>query len=500
MAEIITSAVVQDTVSKVVSALVKKYEEEESDVNGILERLKMAHIRLEAALETSEKWQLTDPSLLRWRKKLKCAAQECDDTIHNCKLKIIEDEHMEQGVRNSSFPRRIANATMSFVSSFINCDKKLMRSTVQRFEWFADGATEFLKFIELGGMPRSPISFNSLVRKLFAGKELYHKIVQGNNHLSSELWLEPFGTTEHGTQAHLIFTKTDGSQRVGNIYFSIVLQISESTDIFGTAIKCLQLFAPHFKCTFENIQKDLTQLSTQCLSWIPPVRSNQKDLVCLQNHSSQWMRPNPLCCKKHNRHELRRISNPDMVGLLDLSLEPVTVVNLQYQLPLSLCKGQKTLPFKELNSLQDSSYLKAGIHFAPHHSLEDMLPADRNSELVAIVGEDQHCLDVDVTLEQLEGIMLPKAIDYFNHNTEATIYKMIWKSKHSSALIQVEKVSVSTQKTVGGARKRKVLEGHDVERISRKGMISHLFDLWPSQVPTQLSSAFKDWLQKQKES
>ncbi|KAF8713957.1 hypothetical protein HU200_027943 [Digitaria exilis] len=369
----------------------------------------MARIRLEAALETSEKWQITDPSLLRWRKKLK---------------RLL----------------------------FINCDKKLMRSTVQRFEWFADGATEFLKFIEL-------------VRKLFTGKELHHKIVQGNNHLSSELWLEPFGTTEHGTQAHLIFTQTDGSPRVGNIYFSIVLQISESTDIFGTAIKCLQLFAPHFKCTFENIQKELTQLSTQCLSWIPPVRSNQKDLVCLQNHSSQWMRPNPLCCKKHNQHELRRISNPDMVGLLD-----------------------------------DSSYLKAGIHFAPHHSLEDMLPTNRNSELVAIVGEDQHCLHVDVTLEQLEGIMLPKAIDYFNQNTEATIYKMIWKSKHSYALIQVEKVSMSTQKTVGGARKRKLLEGHDVERISRKGMISHLFDLWPSQVPTQLTSAFKDWLQKQKQS
>jgi len=53
MAEIVSSAVVQETVSQVPSGLVQKYEEiEESNVNRNLERLEMAHIRLEAALET----------------------------------------------------------------------------------------------------------------------------------------------------------------------------------------------------------------------------------------------------------------------------------------------------------------------------------------------------------------------------------------------------------------------------------------------------------------
>ena len=56
MSEIVTSAVVQETVSQVVSGLVQKYEEkEESNVIRNLERLEMAHIRLEAALETSRK-------------------------------------------------------------------------------------------------------------------------------------------------------------------------------------------------------------------------------------------------------------------------------------------------------------------------------------------------------------------------------------------------------------------------------------------------------------
>jgi len=197
-------------------------------------------------------------------------------------------------------------------------------------------------------------------------------------------------------------------------------------------------------------------------------------------------------------NELQRMSNPDMVGLSDTFLEPVTEVNLQCQVSLSPYNKQKTLPFEDILSLQDCSYLKAGIYFAPHLSLEHTLPANRSSEIVAIVGEDQHCLNVDVTLEQLEDIILPRALDYFYQNTEASIYKMIWKSKHSSALIQVEKASMSTQKSFGGARKRKMLQGHDKEFISRKFRISHLFDLWRAHVPVQLRSAFKDWLKKEK--
>ena len=55
MEEIVSSAVVQETISQVMSALVQKYEERaESEASRNLERLEMAHIKLEAALETSE--------------------------------------------------------------------------------------------------------------------------------------------------------------------------------------------------------------------------------------------------------------------------------------------------------------------------------------------------------------------------------------------------------------------------------------------------------------
>ena len=85
MAEIVSSAVIQESFSQILSGLVEKYEEKE-EINGVrnIERLEMAHIRLEAALETSNKWQITDTSMLRWQKKLKRAAQECDEKLHKC--------------------------------------------------------------------------------------------------------------------------------------------------------------------------------------------------------------------------------------------------------------------------------------------------------------------------------------------------------------------------------------------------------------------------------
>ena len=85
-------------------------------------------------------------------------------------------------------------------------------------------------------------------------------------------------------------------------------------------------------------------------------------------------------------------------------------MNLHCHVSLSVSNKQKTLLSQNVISLQDSPYLKAGIHFAPHRSPKDMLPANRSSEVLAIVGEDQHCLRVDVTLEQLEEIMIPKVI------------------------------------------------------------------------------------------
>ena len=220
MAELVSTAIVHETVSQILSGIIQKYEEkEESNVNRNLERLEMAHIRLEAALETSKKWQITDASLLRWRRKLKRAAQECDDTLHKCKQRILEVEQMEQEVKNSSLPNRIVHATKSFVFSVLDRNNnKLSRSITQRFERYANGASEFLRFIELGGTPCCHMPFDSHVKNLFAGKVLHHKIVRGKKYPSFQLGLEPVRTSKHGTNVGLTLVQYDGTPE-GNVFF-----------------------------------------------------------------------------------------------------------------------------------------------------------------------------------------------------------------------------------------------------------------------------------------
>ncbi|CAL5077149.1 unnamed protein product [Urochloa decumbens] len=509
MAEIVSSAVVQETVSKILSSLVQKYEENEANVISNFERLEMAQIRLEAALEMSDKWQITDAPLLRWRKKLKQAALECEDTLHKCKKRVLEDEQLEPEVRKYSLPDRILHATKSFIFSIFKFDnERLSRSIVKRFEWYADGASEFLRFIEHGGTPRHQMPCHSLVRILFEGKQLDYKIIRGNGNPSFRLWLIPFITEEYGIEASLIFNQNDGTPE-GNIYCSITIQLSESTDIVGITIKCLQLFAPHFKCKFENIWKELTQLPTQYLSLVPYVYSSEKEhWNNIHNLVSQWFRPNPLCCKQHGKDELRRISKMGMANISDVSLEQVTEFNLQCQVSLPVYSKQKTYLSEGIMSLQGSPYLNAGISFSPHGSSEDMLPANKSSVLVAIDGGEEHqCMNADIDLEQLEEIMLPKAISYFCQNAQATVYRMIWRFKHGFALILVEKPSISRQRTsmrtrntFGRCTKRKLIHGKDQELESQTRMMTHLLDLWVAHSPVQLQRPLMDWMHKEKES
>ncbi|KAJ1287518.1 hypothetical protein BS78_02G016200 [Paspalum vaginatum] len=459
----------KETVSQVISNLLQKYEEkEEFNANRNLERLEMALVRLEAALDPSDKWQITDESLLRWRRKLKRAAQECDGTLHKCKQRILEDKQVEHEVQNSSFPNRIIHATKSFASSIFNRnDNGLSKPIVQRFEWYADGASEFLRFIELGGTPHRHMPFNSITRNLLSVKELYHKIFRGNEYPLLQLWLSPHHTAEHRTEAALVFIRRDGTAPEGNIHFSMMVQLSESTDMVGIAAKSLRLFAPYVKY----------------FSWVPPVYSYQKEhLYNLHSLGSQWYRPNPLCCKQRGRPEAQCYSNnQDMAGSSAASMEPLVGFNLQWQVSLPVHSKKK-----ETISLQDSPYLKAGIMFGPHGSSEDTLPVNNSSVAVAIVGGEQHLLHTDITLEQLGDIMIPKATDYFCQNAEVTVYQMIWRSKHGSARIQVEKPIMGTRRTFGELR-------------NRTHTISHMMDIWATHMPVRMERSSANWMQKDNE-
>ena len=152
----------------------------------------MAHIKLEAALETSKKWNITSAPLLRWRSKLKRATQECSHTLRRCRQRLQEEEEVQQAIQGSSFPMRVAHTAMSFLSSIFssgNNNKLTGSTTVRRFERFADGATEFLRYVELGGTPCRYMFSVPLIRHLLAGKGTKYCFVRWGQHLSLTLQL-----------------------------------------------------------------------------------------------------------------------------------------------------------------------------------------------------------------------------------------------------------------------------------------------------------------------
>jgi hypothetical protein len=61
---------------------------------------------------------------------------------------------------------------------------------------------------------------------------------------------------------------------------------------------------------------------------------------------------------------------------------------------------------EDIISLQNYPFLKAGIHITPHRSSEGMTPANISPEIVEIIGKEQRCLLTNITLEQLEDILL----------------------------------------------------------------------------------------------
>jgi hypothetical protein len=482
MANMVSSAVVHEAVSQIFSDIINRHDgKEKSKANENLERLEMAHIKLEAALETSEKWKITGASMLRWHNKLKRAAQECDDTLHKCKSRILEEEQIEHEVRNSAFPKRIAHATKSFISSAFHQDNQLKTSVVQRFEWYADGASDFLRFMELGCTPHCHMPFNPFNKNFFSGKKMQHKIDQGNESTFFILWL-PFITAEHKVEVTLIFIQKDDNAPENNFYFSIMLQLSESTDIVGIAMKCLQLFTPLFKSKVEIIRNKIMKLPTQDFSWVPFVDSRQKEhWDNLAGCVSQWLRPNPSCCKQIDQHEVHCSSSTDTS---DISLEPVIEAHLECQ--ISLDGGEVCL--------QDSEYLIAGLLFMPHGSSENLPPAYKSSAIAVNQSEEQHCMHTDITLAQLEEITLPKAVEYFSQNTDALVYQIVWKSKQGTAYIHVMKGSTRMQSTRRVVRGGNIVQRQDQERDH---LVPQFLSLWVGHAPVRLQGSIVDWIQKE---
>ncbi|KAL6647139.1 hypothetical protein ACP70R_014576 [Stipagrostis hirtigluma subsp. patula] len=295
MAGMLGSAVVQEAITRVSSIIFSKHEEKASREHNI-ERLEMARSELEFAMERSGKLPITDVSLLRRRKVLKRAFEECSDVLHKCKRQAQEGEEVEREplLTHSSFPKRIAHATKSSIAYLFTTDKDhLCCSDVQRFEWFADCAGKFVRDVECGCSLRHHIFSVPLLRQLLEGKTLRYERLQGSR--LRDLYIWPICFEERGVEAELSYRYEDYEMPEKSFHLWLVLRLSESIDIVGSALKCLQYLVSQFKLVAESAIGELTillDLHDISHSHSPPRDGIQESYARI----TQICRPDPLCC------------------------------------------------------------------------------------------------------------------------------------------------------------------------------------------------------------
>jgi hypothetical protein len=515
MAEIVASAVVGETLSRISTFLIDKPDQKSSHV----ERLEMAHIKMEAALQISNKWQITDVPMLRWRSKLKRAAEECDETLRHCKQRAMEDEAIRQGISQSPFPKRFAHAAKSFIiSSFITHGKAESSSpvNVRRFERFAEGAGEFLKFVEFGAIPRQYMSFNPLIRHLLAGQALRYQALRGSRFYY--LGIRPMSFEERGVEAMVGFYFQDIRAPTKNFSLGFMLRLSESSDIFEIIISCMQSVTPHFRVAAEVIKRELIRLPTQDFSWRTPSPYGET-LYWVDVHKTltQWFRPNPICCNEHEHdllltHGSSRRSNPNLSlsprsRLAVTFSEQVIVVHLQFhisgqnkRLQNSATRHGRKGSSSTMSS--ESSLLKLGVLFIPHDSPEGIEPTAESFAFEVIDGKEQEMVHRNASLQDVDEKLLPKAIDYLFQNSESRLYQICLRSRHGTAHLCVEKTTAQVRSAGIGKSSRSQSQVRNGRSDQKQGeyrvdgcqkVSRDLLKLWVVRASDKLHGSIRSW-------
>jgi hypothetical protein len=218
--------------------------------------------------------------------------------------------------------------------------------------------------------------FDPLVPHLLVSKGTQYCFVRGGQHLS--FVLQPFSLAEHGTEGSLIFLSEDDNAPENNFLLALNLRLSESTDIVGVAVRCLQLFIPHLSSTVEIVKTKLTQLPTKDLCWVSngySVGGQNERLDNIWTMPRKWYRPNLLCCQQQDHHyspsyAARSTSSSSESFHCDIYLEPVNQVCLLGYVALSAgTNRQRAVVDNKTSFLRDFPYLKLGGHFWPHASV-----------------------------------------------------------------------------------------------------------------------------------
>jgi hypothetical protein len=249
------------------------------------------------------------------------------------------------------------------------------------------------------------------------------------------------------------FVCHDFKERTKGFSLGFMLLLSESTDIFGVIIKCMQSFVPQFKFAAEGVKRELIQVPTQDFSWATQCPCVENSYwVNVHNTLTHWFRPNPLCCHQHeqNLSVSSRTNNTTASSSRLLStIFPEEVISVWLQCHVSLSDDYKCIPNsagEHEGSSLDMRPLKLGVLCIPHDSPEDIETECESYALEVISEEVREMVHKNACLQDIDEKLLPKAIDYLYQNKESRMYQMCLKSRHGAANLCVGKTNAPRSK------------------------------------------------------
>uniref|UniRef100_A0A0D9XRW3 Disease resistance N-terminal domain-containing protein n=1 Tax=Leersia perrieri TaxID=77586 RepID=A0A0D9XRW3_9ORYZ len=263
VAEIVGAAVVGEAIGRVCSYLIGRGHDAAGDGDGEAEqneeRLEVALLRIQAAVEEADGWHITNRPLVRWRDKLKRAADDGERVLteyrHRRRRRVDNDD--DDDARRCSLPRRVARLASEKLFAFAargegGGDEQLL--TVRRFERLADGVGDFVKLVEIGGRAKRFVPFQPLAATLLARRSASCSLTPASascraTAAAAHAFAFPDLTSppwRGGPRAHVVFLYADGATGE-KLELFVELAIAESADVMALALSAVDALPPHFR-------------------------------------------------------------------------------------------------------------------------------------------------------------------------------------------------------------------------------------------------------------
>jgi hypothetical protein len=231
---------------------------------------------------------------------------------------------------------------------------------------------------------------------------------------------------ERGVEAHMQYLYVDRTAVEKSFNKNLLLRLSESTDLVGIAIKCLQSLVYLFNLAAEFATGELTLLANlhdMSQSVDPQMISMQE----LHTEYTHFCRPDPVCCKE-DRHR-PPVRNMVVSELSHRFPEQVILFSFTSSIPeigFSKCSSSDEMGTSIMTHRQP--LLQVTVGFVPHVMIKEQM----ETYAIETVGGNEEYID-DVCMPQVAETTRSNAINCFLSQPELTSYRKLWRSKHGAA-------------------------------------------------------------------